>query len=178
VKRHRVLWIVLATCMLVAFLLSGCASASPALQEPGAASAGDDTDDEGGSEPVQETEPAGPTVEPTEEVGPKDFGVPADAANAVNPVAADDASLQRGEELYLVTCVKCHGEQGQGDGPLAVAFDPKPLDYRDEQVKQLTDGELFYIITHGIEGTAMSSFEAFEEEDRWHLVNYVRSLQE
>ncbi|MEJ2266310.1 MAG: cytochrome c, partial [Anaerolineales bacterium] len=138
----------------------------------------DDTDDEGGSEPVQETEPAGPTVEPTEEVGPKDFGVPADAANAVNPVAADDASLQRGEELYLVTCVKCHGEQGQGDGPLAVAFDPKPLDYRDEQVKQLTDGELFYIITHGIEGTAMSSFEAFEEEDRWHLVNYVRSLQE
>lgn len=116
--------------------------------------------------------------EPMEAVEPKDYGVPADAANVVNPIAADDASLQEGEEIYKASCITCHGEQGRGDGPVAASLDPKPADFRSEYVKQLSDGELFYIITNGIEGSPMQAWGFFEEERRWHLVNYLRTFQE
>jgi mono/diheme cytochrome c family protein len=110
---------------------------------------------------------------PTEIPGPKDYGVPVDFANLVNPVAADDASLQRGEENYKANCIRCHGEEGRGDGPIAARQDPTPSDYRAEYVMELRDGDLFYIVTHG-----MRTWGFFDEETRWDLVNYVRTFQE
>jgi len=114
---------------------------------------------------------------PQMERGPRDFKVPEDAAQVVNPVQADEMSLQRGKEVFESSCSECHGEEGRGDGPKAPAYDPAPLDYRDPQVVALTDGELFYIISNGVKGTGMSSHLYFAEEDRWHLVNYIRGLQ-
>ncbi len=160
-RKHHVLWSVLATFMIVGLLLSGCAGISKASEDPGAGSA----DSEG-------------VEEPTVEVEPKDYGVPADDANIINPIAADNGSLQRGEEIYSSSCVKCHGEEGRGDGAVGAILDPKPVDFRAEHVKELSDGELFYITTHGVEGTGMLAFTFFEEEDRWHLVNYMRTFQE
>ena len=107
----------------------------------------------------------------------KDYGVPAEDANLVNPIPSDDASLERGGGLYT-NCVNCHGEEGRGDGPGVVTLDPKPTDFRAEHVKALSDGELFYIITNGVEGSGMRGWNFFTEEQRWHLVNYIRSLQE
>ena len=77
---------------------------------------------------------------PAEIPGPKDYGVPAEYANLVNPVSADDASLQRGEENYQTNCIRCHGEEGRGDGPIAARQNPKPSDYRADHVMELSDG--------------------------------------
>ena len=173
-KKHWVLWSVLAAIMLVGLLLSGCASVSSASEDPGAASA----DSEAVSESVAATEPEQEMEEPMEEVEPKDYGVPADVANVVNPIEADDSSQQQGEEIYSTSCIDCHGEEGRGDGPVGVRQNPKPSDFRADHVKDLSDGELFYIISHGIEGSAMQAFVFFDEEDRWHLVNYLRTFQE
>ena len=173
-SRHWVLWSVLAASMLVGLLLSGCAGVSAASEDPGARSA----DGEGVSEHVGETEPEQEMEEPMEEVEPKDYGVPADDANVVNPIPADETSLQRGEELYKKSCIDCHGEEGRGDGLAAANLDPQPSDFRVEHVKELSDGELFYIITYGIEGSAMQARGFFDEERRWHLVNYLRTFQE
>jgi len=115
---------------------------------------------------------------PTDIPATKDYGVPADDANVVNPIAADDASLQRGAELYQTSCTDCHGEEGRGDGLAAGRLNPQPSDFRADHVKELSDGELFYIITYGIEGSAMMAMGFFDEELRWHLVNHVRTLQE
>jgi mono/diheme cytochrome c family protein len=172
-KKHYVLWSVLAAFMLLGLLLSGCAGVSSASEDPSAGPA----DGEGVSEAVGETESEQEMEEP-EEVGTKDYGVPADDANVVNPIAADDASLQQGEETYRSSCIDCHGEEGRGDGPVGVRQNPKPTDFRAEHVKELSDGELFYIITNGIEGSAMRGFVFFDEEVRWSLVNYVRTFQE
>ena len=109
----------------------------------------------------------------TEIPGPKDYGVPVEYANVVNPISADDASLQRGEENYKANCIRCHGEEGRGDGPIADRQNPKPSDYRADHVMELSDGELFYIVTHG-----MRTWGFFDEETRWDLVNYVRTFQE
>ncbi|MFC1997764.1 c-type cytochrome [Chloroflexota bacterium] len=107
-----------------------------------------------------------------------DYGVPAEDANVVNPIAANDASLERGEKSYTTSCIDCHGEQGRGDGLAATRLNPKPSDFRADHVKELSDGELFYIITYGIEGSAMQAVGFFDEEIRWNLVNYLRTFQE
>ena len=174
-RKIRVLWSVLAASILVGLLLlSGCTGGSTASEGPGAGS----SDGEGLSGPVGDTEPEQEMEEPMEEVEPKDYGVPADDANVVNPIAADDASLQQGEETYRSSCIDCHGEEGRGDGPVGVRQNPKPADFRADYVKELSDGELFYIISNGIEGSAMRGFVFFDEEVRWSLVNYVRTFQE
>jgi len=38
---------------------------------------------------------------------------------AEQPPAADSQNVARGHETYLVYCAMCHGEWGEGDGPLA-----------------------------------------------------------
>ena len=60
---------------------------------------------------------------------------------------------------------------GLVDVPAAANPNPKPVDFRAEQVKESGDGELFYSITHGIEGSAMEARGFFDEERRWHLVS-------
>jgi mono/diheme cytochrome c family protein len=95
-----------------------------------------------------------------------------------NPISPDDSSIERGEEIYMGSCVDCHGEEGRGDGPAAARQDLKPADFNADYVKDLTDGELFHIVTNGVEGSAMTPWNFFDEEARWHLVNYIRSLQE
>jgi mono/diheme cytochrome c family protein len=142
--------------MAAVLLLSGCSGASSAESA------------EMASEPDVEMEEA------MEESGPKDYGVPAEDAAVANPVPADDASLQAGEATYVNTCLKCHGEEGRGDGPSAT----NPTDFRAEHVIELTDGELFYIITNGIEGSEMQAWNFLDEAKRWNLVNYIRTLQE
>ena len=118
------------------------------------------------------------TPVPTDIPPTTDYGVPDDDANVVNPITVDAASLQRGEESYKNVCIDCHGEEGLGDGLAAAKLNPKPSDFRAEHVKELSDGELFYIITYGIEGSAMQAFGFYDEEIRWNLVNYLRTFQE
>jgi mono/diheme cytochrome c family protein len=119
------------------------------------------------------------TQEPTEEiVEPRDYGVPEEDANLENPIPADEASLARGEEIYIASCQKCHGEEGHGDGPSGLRQNPKPVDFLAEHILELSDGELFYIITNGVEGTGMEAQAFFSEDDRWNIVNYIRKLQE
>jgi mono/diheme cytochrome c family protein len=92
-----------------------------------------------------------------------------------NPVPATAASLARGEELYRQHCVTCHGLQGRGDGPLARTLNPRPADLR-VHTSQHTEGQLWVWISDGVPGTAMPAFaSSLSEEDRWHLVNYLRA---
>lgn len=98
-----------------------------------------------------------------------------------NPIAFDQASIGRGKDLYLSSCYVCHGG-GAGDGPVAAKLVRKPADLTGENVKQLSDGEIFLIITNGVKlSTSSISMPDLRENlsvgDRWDVVNFVRSLQ-
>ena len=94
-----------------------------------------------------------------------------------NPFAPDTASQARGKALYEQQCASCHGVTGRGDGPLAASLRPRPADFRVHMAAGHTDGELYTWITKGVPGTAMPPFEGqLSEEDRWHLVNYIRNF--
>jgi len=101
--------------------------------------------------------------------------VPARSAKKANPVAADDQSLATGKALYTAQCLSCHGNSGVGDGPAAKALEKNPGDLSKAKMWEQTDGELFWKITTGRK--PMPAFETLTtEEQRWQIVNYVRTL--
>jgi mono/diheme cytochrome c family protein len=100
---------------------------------------------------------------------------PARAARKQNPVAADDASIAAGKALYAANCLSCHGTSGKGDGPAAKDLEKSPGDLSKSVLWEQTDGALFWKLTEGRK--PMPSFEkTLAEDQRWQVINYVRTL--
>lgn len=100
-----------------------------------------------------------------------------EAASVTNPILATDESRATGETIFAASCAVCHGQKGRGDGPTAEAMEIKPADLTAGHVQELSDGALFYIITNGKPDTPMPAWQGvIEEEDRWNVVNYLRTL--
>lgn len=95
---------------------------------------------------------------------------------ASDPLPASQASIARGAELYSINCAMCHGDSGQGDGPLNEHFSPRPADLSSADVAALTDDQIFITITQG-RGPMPSLAENLLPNDRWDVINYVRSLE-
>lgn len=101
---------------------------------------------------------------------------PVSSALIQNPFPADSRSLALGAELYNQNCLMCHGARGRGDGPAAASLRPRPVDLQ-VHVSQHPDGTLWTWISDGVPGTAMPSFrQRLTDEERWHILNYVKSL--
>jgi mono/diheme cytochrome c family protein len=104
--------------------------------------------------------------------------VPDEYAGLTNPAPADQASLERGEEIYTTQCVTCHGDYGNGDGPGGAALDPAPAPIAHTS-QMLSDAYLFWRITEGGISfeTGMIPFkDILDEQARWDVINYVRAL--
>jgi len=93
----------------------------------------------------------------------------------VNPIAISPESLTRGREMYELHCIVCHGGEGRGNGPVGQKFVPQPMELNLDYVQLQPDGQIFYTISHG--SLAMPFYrQAIAEEDRWHLVNFVKEI--
>jgi len=106
--------------------------------------------------------------------------VPAPYAGLSNPVAADQASLDRGAEQYSTLCASCHGDGGMGDGPAGANLDPAPAPVAHTS-QMLGDDLLFWRISEGGVGEPFGSTmpawkDSLDEEARWDLINYMRAL--
>lgn len=117
---------------------------------------------------------------------PQDFSkntwnIPADADKTKNPVAPTEESIAKGKELYMTrkgNCVFCHGETGAGNEANLPKLRRKPADLSDaNRIPKLSDGELYWKITKGIQGI-MPSYDdpRLTAEERWNVVNFVRTL--
>ena len=72
------------------------------------------------------------------------------------------ASQESTGDLFLEKCAPCHGPQGKGDGPAAIALNPKPRDFTSGQWKLGGSKEqIIKTITEGIPGTAMQAWKEF-----------------
>ena len=117
-----------------------------------------------------------------EDFSKKTWELPANAAETKNPVAASAESIAKGKELYLEktkgNCIFCHGETGAGNEANFPKLRRKPADLTNkERMTAMTDGELFWKITKGIPGIMPPGEKRMPtEEERWHVVNYVRTL--
>lgn len=102
------------------------------------------------------------------------------AANDKNPMQLtednQDAIFKSGKSLYQANCAHCHGEKGDGNGPMVEsgAFAGVP-DYAN--VTELGDGQLFYSIYYG-KGMMGAHGPTLNKKEIWTLVHYIRKFQD
>jgi len=95
-----------------------------------------------------------------------------------NPVAADEASLTRGAELFAIHCQMCHGPAGEGTGPIApFLVNVKPANLTSDVVQSKSDGSFFLTITNGIAESMPPLNENLTVPERWDVVNFIRTLK-
>ena len=102
--------------------------------------------------------------------------VPAKFKNMKNPVEANDASIKTGGMLYKKHCASCHVKTGLGDGVKARTLETFPGDFSGEIYQNQTDGEHFYKTKFG-RGEMPKYENKIDDEDMWHMVNYMRTFK-
>ena len=107
---------------------------------------------------------------------------PDDFLSKTTPLSSSAGAIKAGKELFLktaqpVACVMCHGEQGDGKGLMGAALVPPPRNFTcGAMMKDIPDGQLFWIIKNGSPGTGMMAFGGLPDEQVWQLIHYIRSL--
>ncbi len=96
----------------------------------------------------------------------------------------DRELIRAGNDIYTSTCVLCHGDLLDGNGPFAQAMNPKPADFTDSgTIAQLQQSYVFWRIAKG--GASLpreaapwsSAMPAWEdkltEEQIWTVIIYL-----
>ncbi|MBI5749887.1 MAG: c-type cytochrome [Nitrospinae bacterium] len=106
---------------------------------------------------------------------------------SMQKIPYSEESVAKGKEIFeRAKCWECHGKGGKGDGQ-------KTLDKKDDwgfpiRIRNVTQPwkikagsepeDIFMRFSTGINGTPMPSFiDTLKEEERWHLANFIKSLQ-
>jgi mono/diheme cytochrome c family protein len=101
------------------------------------------------------------------------------APEEANPFAGDKAAQAVGLDHYKANCLGCHGAPGLGTSEFAEGLHPPPPKLTTARVREMSDGELFWVISNGIRMTGMPAFSPSHEEDEiWKLTAFVRHLGE
>ncbi len=168
----RNILVAVAGLVILTILVSACASGSEGATAQVAEPTEGEHEEEEGEEHEDEDEHA------PEEHMEGEHDVPDDAAAVPNPFVDHEESLAAGAVFYASNCAICHGETGEGDGPAASGLEVAPSDLHEGHVQDLSDGALFYIISHGKPETPMPAWEdVLEADERWHVVNFLRTFQ-
>ena len=108
---------------------------------------------------------------------PKPWPVPANFKSMKNPVASDATSIADGKALWNTHCKSCHGAKGLGDGSKAAQLKTEPGDFSKAFVQTQADGEIFYKLSEGREDMPNFKKKLPEADERWSLVNFIRTLK-
>ena len=88
------------------------------------------------------------------------------------------ADMAIGKSLYNKHCKSCHGKEGYGDGTKADEVEGDLGDFSSAEFQAQTDGALFYKTSFGFEDMPEYTKKMPDDEDRWLIVNYMRTLKE
>lgn len=90
--------------------------------------------------------------------------------------SGEAADLARGEKIYKMMCLKCHGESGKGDGPKAKELSKKPANYTNPDFfKTRSDADLKKTVIEGKE--PMPSFRArLKDKDVDDVIAYIKTF--
>jgi mono/diheme cytochrome c family protein len=106
----------------------------------------------------------------------ENWTAPEESKKIVNPYGGNQIAAQKGQKLYSKLCWTCHGKSGLGDGPAGAGLNPKPKSFADKDVQMQSDGELFWKLSNG-KGMMVPYKHSLNEEMRWQLINYIRTLK-
>ena len=86
-----------------------------------------------------------------------------------NPFANNQDAILAGGRMFNAVCAECHGPKGAGDlrGP---ALDTGGFVHGGD------DADMFRTIRAGVVGTEMEPHPAYNDDETWQLVAYIKSL--
>lgn len=101
----------------------------------------------------------------------------------VQSIARQEIILH-GKGAYEKRCAGCHGDKGDGKGPGAMFLNPTPRDFtsgifkfRSSGIGTLpSDQDLMQTLSKGVAGTSMPSFADVPEQERFAMVQYIKSF--
>ena len=100
-----------------------------------------------------------------------------------NPLEPSRDNILEGENLFHykaepTKCKVCHGPTGNGLGMMAQSVGAMPRNFTcSETMKDIPDGQLFWIIKNGSQGSGMPPFKLFlTDKQVWQLIYYIRTL--
>ena len=94
--------------------------------------------------------------------------------NSVSPLDASKIDMKKAEELYVIYCAICHGNEGNGKGKLVTQG--KYLGVPSYADRQITEGSVNHVINYGL--NSMGSYATqLNQEERWMVSSYVMKLK-
>lgn len=106
----------------------------------------------------------------------RDRSVEKRAPTEKDPDAGNPAAIGVGFDHYRENCVMCHGAPGVAGAELSKGINP-PAPSLGNGENGTPDGELFWVIKHGIRMTAMPAFgPTHTDEEIWKIVAFIRHL--
>ncbi|WP_338064264.1 cytochrome c [Herbaspirillum robiniae] len=92
----------------------------------------------------------------------------------VSPAAFSAASIVRGERIYQRQCIACHGADGKGNTPQALALPVAPPNLSSGLLWRRQDGDIYWSLRHGKGG--MPAFaDKLDVADSWALIDYMKA---
>jgi mono/diheme cytochrome c family protein len=100
------------------------------------------------------------------------------SSGIVAPPLQGEKLVDRGFLHYNETCRLCHGGPGLKPLEFTQGLYPKPPLFPSQEVqKELSDGEVYWIVKHGLKMTAMPAFGVTHtDEELWAIVAFLRRL--
>lgn len=92
-----------------------------------------------------------------------------------NPYAYTKANIEEGQVLFTRFCQHCHGEKGDGQGPVGIKYKGVP-NYSAGAYKTMNDGHIYHVIEWG-RNRMMPHGSQVNPEERWKIAMYVHVLQ-
>ena len=93
-------------------------------------------------------------------------------------------NIEAGKALFNsraqpIPCSICHGFKGNSIGVIFQWIKPYARNFTCYQtMRDISDGQMFWIIRNGSHGTRMRAYEKLDDEQIWQLVLYLRSFTE
>lgn len=99
------------------------------------------------------------------------------AATLVNQFEVTKENLDRGERIYVIFCMQCHGKKGDGLGPLYInkKYTYPPASLLSEKMMPANEGDIYHVISIGY-GIMAEHGSMIQPNDRWKITTYVKEV--
>ena len=107
------------------------------------------------------------------------LAIPIEERHAKNPIPLNPDVMKESLAHFADHCATCHANDGSGQTPIGKNVYPRAPDLRLADTQSMSDGEIFWVIHHGIRFTAMPAWgEGNLDKDvgSWKLVHAIRHL--